>query len=216
MRQNLSVTWQALALAGLVLIDVEPLRAQSEAVIRGQVVAAADGSALAQATATLRGVSGHDSAHALTDQAGRFVFQHVRPGKYVLSVSAEGFDARQLRFVLEPRELKVVSLSLELARLNVNVSVEANPEVIPSTHSPSSTVLTSERLETLPVSQRANLPDAIVTAAPGMIRGHDDFVHVRGHEIALNPPLGRHHHRVWQRYAKRTWGPSRRNRRRRR
>ena len=39
----------------------------------------------------------------------------------------------------------------------------------------------------MPVFQRTNLPDAIVTLAPGMIRGHDDFVHIRGHEVALNP-----------------------------
>ena len=43
------------------------------------------------------------------------------------------------------------------------------------------------RLAELPLTQRTNLPDAIVTAAPGMIRGHDDFVHIRGHEVALNP-----------------------------
>jgi outer membrane receptor protein involved in Fe transport len=48
-------------------------------------------------------------------------------------------------------------------------------------------MLTSDRLDTLPVFQRTNLPDAIVTSAPGMIRGHDDFVHIRGQEIALNP-----------------------------
>jgi outer membrane receptor protein involved in Fe transport len=60
---------------------------------------------------------------------------------------------------------------------------------VASTHSPSSTVLTSERLEGLPAGQQHNLPDAIVTAAPGMIRGHDDFVHVRGHEVALNPTI---------------------------
>jgi len=47
--------------------------------------------------------------------------------------------------------------------------------------------LSSERLEAVPVTQRATLPDAIVTAAPGMIRGHDDFVHIRGEEVALNP-----------------------------
>src|SRR4029450_3067429 len=44
-------------------------------------------------------------------------------------------------------------------------------------------------IDTLPASQRTNLPDAIVMAAPGMIRGHDDFVHVRGQELALNPTI---------------------------
>jgi hypothetical protein len=32
------------------------------------------------------------------------------------------------------------------------------------------------------VSQRSGLPDAPVAAAPGMIRGADDLVHVRGEE----------------------------------
>jgi outer membrane receptor protein involved in Fe transport len=41
----------------------------------------------------------------------------------------------------------------------------------------------------MPAAQLINLPEALVTLAPGMIRGHDDFVHVRGHEIALNPIL---------------------------
>src|SRR5207249_6717882 len=120
-------------------------------------------------------------------QAGRFSFPDVRPGEYVLSVSVEGFDGRQVRFVLEPRELKAMTLSLELNRLNVSVDVTGGRPPLPSTHSPSSTVLTIERLDGLPSSQRTSLPDAIVTAAPGMIRGHDDFVHIRGEEVALNP-----------------------------
>jgi hypothetical protein len=46
-------------------------------------------------------------------------------------------------------------------------------------------MLTEQQVEKIPVFQRTSLSDAIVTSAPGMIRGHDDFVHVRGHEIAL-------------------------------
>jgi outer membrane receptor protein involved in Fe transport len=67
----------------------------------------------------------------------------------------------------------------------VEVTGEANP--LPTTHSPSSTAISGERLESLPLGQRTNLADAILTSAPGMIRGHDDFVHIRGHEVALNP-----------------------------
>ena len=69
----------------------------------------------------------------------------------------------------------------------MQVTGDATPAA--STHSPSSTLLTAQRLDTMPASQRTNLTDAIVTLAPGMIRGHDDFVHVRGHEIALNPSI---------------------------
>jgi outer membrane receptor protein involved in Fe transport len=78
-------------------------------------------------------------------------------------------------------------LDLRPVEIGVQVTPEPTPSV--STHSPSSTLLTQERLEYMPIAERTNLPDAIVTLAPGMIRGHDDFVHVRGHEIALNPSI---------------------------
>ena len=50
-------------------------------------------------------------------------------------------------------------------------------------------MLTSEQIGGMPVAQRTSLPDAIAGAAPGVVRGHDDFVHIRGHEVALNPSI---------------------------
>jgi hypothetical protein len=111
----------------------------------------------------------------------------VRAGEYILSVSSDGFRTRELQVILAPREVRTVTVPLELGRVDVSVDVSGDPLALPSTHSPSSTVLTIDRLEEMPVFQRTTLPDAIVTAAPGMVRGHDDFVHIRGHEIALNP-----------------------------
>ena len=104
-----------------------------------------------------------------------------------MSGSSEGFANRDVRLVLEPREIRAVTLALELPPLNVSVDVTGDVPSLPGTHSPSSTTLTADRLESLPVSQRMTFPDALITAAPGMIRGHDDFVHIRGEEIALNP-----------------------------
>jgi outer membrane receptor protein involved in Fe transport len=170
-----------------VLVAVGPAGAQSEATVRGRVVAAADGSALNQGSVTLKSVDPEASMQTAIDSMGHFAFQNVRPGEYVLSGSSEGFSSRDMQVALEPREIKTVTLALELLPLDVNVSVKGELSSLPSTHSPSSTVLTSERLESLPVFQRTTLTDAVVTATPGMIRGHDDFVHVRGEEVALNP-----------------------------
>src|SRR3989441_12118354 len=178
---------QYLTAVGLILIAIGPAFAQGEATIRGQVLAAANSSALAGVTVTVTPVPRGESVQATTDREGRFSFQNVRPGEYTLAASPDGFNPRELRVVLEPREAKVAMLSLELRGLDVGVQVTGEPTPLASTHSPSSTVLSAERLENMPVSQRTNLPDAIVTSAPGMIRGHDDFVHIRGHEIALNP-----------------------------
>lgn len=162
--------------------------AQAEATLRGQVLAAADASVLPGATVTLISGAGADSRQTIADAAGRFVFTGVHPGDYTVSAALSGFAPRDLRLVVEPRDLRLVTLALDVERVAVSVDVKAE-SAVPSTHSPSSTMLTSERLDRMPLAQRTNLPDAIVTAAPGMIRGHDDFVHVRGHEVALNPSI---------------------------
>jgi outer membrane receptor for ferrienterochelin and colicins len=169
-------------------VDAIPLWAQSEAAVRGQVVAAADRTPFAGVVVSLKSVPAGDSQRATTDAQGWFAFQDVRPGEYLLSSSHDGFAPREIRFVLKPREIKAITLALELSRVEVNVHVTGEV-TLPSTHSPSSTVLSAERIDMLPLAQRVNLPEAIVTSAPGMIRGHDDFVHIRGHEVALNPLL---------------------------
>lgn len=176
-----------LSLAVILIASAGPVWAQSDAIVQGRVVAAADGSALPGATVTLRAVAGREPRQATTDTAGRFAFAQVVPDQYLVSATISGFEPQELRVMLEPREVRTITLPLHVARLAVNVSVTADLLTLPSTHSPSSTMLTAERVEAMPVFRRMGLPDAIVSLAPGMIRGHDDFVHIRGHEIALNP-----------------------------
>jgi TonB dependent receptor/Carboxypeptidase regulatory-like domain len=173
--------------------DVACAWAQAEGLVRGRVQAAADGSAVVQASVTLRPVSAGSQPdldngllEATTDAAGEFLFPRVRPGEYLLAATSEGFGAREVRVMIAPREVTSLTLALEVGRLDVSVNVTGEMPLT-GTHSPSSTVLTVERLDQIPLTQRTSVPDALVTLAPGMIRGHDDFVHIRGHEVALNP-----------------------------
>ena len=183
------MTRHILLFAALIAVGVPaiPAAAQSDAIVQGQVIAAADRSALPGATVTLQAAAGRLPKEATTDADGRFVFAQVAPDQYVVSVGVDGFEPRHMVMTIEPREVRVLSLPLDVARLNVNVRVTADVATLPATHSPSSTMLTKESIERMPAFARRSLPDAIVTSAPGMIRGHDDFVHVRGEEIALNP-----------------------------
>jgi len=178
---SLAAVWSLLVSAPV------PARAQSEAVVRGQLVAAADGSPIAQGSIALVSRATHASTQTSADADGRFAFANVAPGEYIVRGSSQGFSTKEVRIVTEPREIRAVTLALELSPVTVTVDVNAEAIALPSTHSPSSTTLTSQRLELLPASERTTLPDAIVTTAPGMIRGHDDFVHIRGEEVALNP-----------------------------
>jgi len=162
-----------------------PALAQGEGVIHGTVTAQADRSALPGAVVELRGGSLTGPLSMATTTDGHFAFARLAPGDYVLRITLAGFLDGQYRLALKPREAQNLEVALVLRP--VQESVEVTASSLPSVHSPGSTHLTGERLAMTPLTQRTNLPDAIVAAAPGMIRGHDDFVHVRGHEVALNP-----------------------------
>jgi hypothetical protein len=168
------------------LVAAAPLIAQDDTAIRGQVTAEADRSAVLGAQLTLQGDDGGEVARATTDESGSFSFPHLRPGTYVLTAEHDGFAAGRLQFVLKPREIRVITVALAISAVQQRVDVRASAISLASTFSPSSTVVRSEQLEAIPPGQRATLTDAIVVAAPGMIRGHDDLVHVRGQEVALN------------------------------
>lgn len=180
--RTLGAAWIVLALASAA-------SAQGEAVVRGQVLASVDQSPLEAATVTLVPTGGGGSRETVADSAGRFALFQVAPGTYRLTASADAFAPREVRVRLEPREVRTVTLSLDLRRVAFEVDVAAEAPTVAGTHSPSSTVLGAARIDALPPDEGANLPEAIVAAAPGMIRGHDDFVHVRGEEVALNPMI---------------------------
>ena len=151
------------------------------ATLRGQVVEARTGvplpAVLVQIEATRQ--------QATSDADGRFSFQSLRPGQYVLSSWLDSFAPSRIEFVLEPREVKNVQLKLEVRPIELTLDVVGRLSRSESTHSPSSTVLSAERIDSLSVSQKTTISDVLLTAVPGMIRADNDFVHARGHEIGL-------------------------------
>ena len=179
--------------AGVLLVIViilgaaVPTSAQGESAIHGIVKARADGSALPGAVVEIQGAALSSATTTTTTAEGQFAFLRLVPGEYTLTVTLANFQDERYRLSLKPREVQTLNVTLALRP--VEESVEVAADNIPSVFSPGSTHLTAERLAELPLTQRTNLPDAIVAAAPGMIRGHDDFVHIRGHEVALNPSI---------------------------
>jgi outer membrane receptor protein involved in Fe transport len=162
-----------------------PALAQGEGAIHGTVTAQEDRSALPGAILELQSGALPAPLKATTSADGHFAFARLVPGDYMLTITHASFREERHRLALKPREVQNLEFALGLRP--VQESVEVTADSLPSVYSPGSTHLTAERLADLPLAQRTNLPDAIVTAAPGMIRGHDDFVHIRGHEVALNP-----------------------------
>jgi outer membrane receptor protein involved in Fe transport len=171
----------------MVFSAATPSLAQGEGTIHGTVRARADGSTLPGAIVELQGAALTASITTTATTDGHFAFPRLVPGDYVLIVTHTSFQEARYRLSLKPREVQNIEVGLVLRPVQESVEVTAGS--LPSVFSPGSTHFTAERLAELPLTQRTNLPDAIVTAAPGMIRGHDDFVHIRGHEVALNPSI---------------------------
>jgi hypothetical protein len=99
-----------------------PAAAQSDAIVQGQVIAATDRSALPGATVTLKTAAGRLPKEATTDANGRFVFAQVAPDQSVVSVGVDGFEPRHIVVTIEPREVRMLSLPLDVSRLNVHVT----------------------------------------------------------------------------------------------
>ena len=165
---------------------VVPAVAQGHGIVQGRVTARDNALGIASATVTLAPSSRGEPLTTRTGDDGRFALTQVPPGAYVLTVSASGFRTHTMPLSLEPRGTRQLAVSLEVAGVAETVNVTGTDGVGPP---PSATVLSAERLQSLPPADRTGLPDALVTLAPGLIRGHDDFVHIRGHEVALNPMI---------------------------
>src|SRR5437667_385935 len=159
---------------------------QSESAIYGTVAAKADGSVLPNSAVRVQSEATSTVLTTTTGSDGRFAFTALVPGQYTIAVSRENFQEQTLRLTLKPREVQNIRFELPIRGIAESLEVHAPIEPIVSTFSPSSTALDKQFVDDLPVAQRNNLPDMIAVAAPGMIRSHDDFVHVRGHEVALN------------------------------
>ncbi len=159
--------------------------AQSDGAIRGTVTAKADNSLLPGADIRLESRLLTEPLRTKTGDDGAFAFPRLVPGEYTLIVFHDGFQEQAIGFTLKPREIQNVTVELSLQGIQQAVEVSAVAELAP-TYSPSSTMVKQETVDALPLDQRNNLPDMIAVTAPGMIRSHDDFVHVRGNEIALN------------------------------
>ncbi|MBI4454399.1 MAG: TonB-dependent receptor [Acidobacteria bacterium] len=175
-----------LALGALLLGFAPSLLAQGEGAVHGLVIAKADGSPLSNVKVSLEGPTLIEPIQTETGEDGHFGFQHLAPGSYSLVAEREDFLEERVRFTIKPRDVQNITLGLSLRPLTEKIEVTAELVSVLSIHSPSSTTLEEQRIAAIPLPLRNNIPDMIVTTAPGMVRSHDDFVHVRGSEIALN------------------------------
>lgn len=174
----------------IISIGVAPgiVSAQVWGTLAGQVVTRLDRRPLSNVSVEVENVETGERNRSVTDELGRFTFHRLVPGHYRFSAAPAGFRPEQRIFRLAPRELLVLDILLEVEPVREAVTVEA-PSGSPPQGSPSGTIVEGKRIAALPEPIQTHLPEIIAALVPGAVRSHDDLVHVRGSELALNAML---------------------------
>jgi Carboxypeptidase regulatory-like domain len=136
----------------------------TDAVVSG-IVTDPSGAAIANATVTARNTKTGVNTTAKTNAAGVYLFAALLPGAYQLVGEHEGFQ----KYVYEDLQLDVgsqftINLSLTLGKTADSVVVQAATEQLETSTSTVGAVITSRKLEDLPLVGR-NAYDLITTQA---------------------------------------------------
>ncbi|HTG15544.1 MAG TPA: carboxypeptidase regulatory-like domain-containing protein, partial [Blastocatellia bacterium] len=143
-------------------------RAQTQmttGVIQGTVLDEA-GAVLPAANAEVRNPDTNFTRTLATDSGGRFVFLQLQPGRYLLTVSKQGFAT----LVQENLELTVgqtisLSLNMKVSRLEEKITITAAP-TIDTVKTESSTTLNELAVSNLPILGRKF--EDLLTLTPGV------------------------------------------------
>ena len=114
------------AVALLLGLAPSPVSAQSVGSVAGTVVDAADGASLVGVPVRLRKAEGPTVVQVgRTGAGGGYEFVRVRPGRYVLEVSALGYQRRHVPLMVEMGELRGVDVELRRDPFSLETTVEA-------------------------------------------------------------------------------------------
>ncbi len=130
-----------------------------------------NGSAISNASLTLKNVQENTSIPALTNGTGGYIFTQLKPGLYTLEVNAQGFQPQHLRDItIQLAQRAAVDVKLTLGTVNQTVTVSAAAETLLNSESATGgQVLTQETIQDLPLNGRNFIQLAQLTAGAAPI-----------------------------------------------
>ncbi len=141
------------------------------------------GEAIPNAALTLKhsgmewqGSTGADGSHR---------FLQLPAGEYELVATAPGYYRAEAEIVVKPRQPLSVEIQLmKLAKITEQVEVHSADVSLGETSN--SRLLTHSELTSLPGFTVRDIPTLALYTFPGATMSHDNYVHVRGHEVSLS------------------------------
>ena len=176
----------AAAAAALVLLAAAPSSAQEAGTIAGSVADAAAG-ALPGVTVTLTGGALAAPALRVTGPDGRFAFEMLPAGDYVLAVALPGFETQAIPVAVRPGETAALDVVMALERRMESITVVAEEPRIFARNVVAEPMLMQQSNITAVTSVVDNLPG--VSVQEGDAYGFDDWssnVAMRGFQVTIN------------------------------
>lgn len=161
-----------LSVAVLVLLGLaSPAHPQGtvQAQLNGSIVDQSGG-AVAKAVVNLREVDTNSQYSTTSSGVGYYIFTNVRPGNYELTASFPGFAKyTQTGIVLGVGQIATIDISLKVAAAGQQIVVNTQTPVIEPTRTEISQVITTQQIQSLPISGRLFTDFALLS--PGVATG---------------------------------------------
>jgi hypothetical protein len=157
---------QLLLATALVFISLYGVAQNATTSLRG-VVSDPSGASIATATVTLTNDSVGYRAAVKVDPQGQFSFQQLDPGKYTITVAAEGFAQQVLTAELLVAQPATVNVTMSITATVQSVDVSAAAETLNTTDATIGNAINNETLMELPSEGRN--PQTLLALQPGVL-----------------------------------------------
>jgi len=144
-----------LALIITVLLSSDSAKAQLSAGSVTGIVRDASGSAIGDASVTLRNVDTTIEHKTVSNDAGNYVFLNLGPGKYALEATAPGFATKRVaEFILAVNQTASIDISLQVGSQSEVVTISAETEQLDVSTADLGTVIATKQVNDLPLNGR--------------------------------------------------------------
>jgi hypothetical protein len=166
------------------LLGVAGGRAQTtNASIYGAVTDSSGGSVAKAAVTAINNKTGV-SAATLSNEAGLYIFPSLQPGEYRVSAELTGFRKAIAEHVLLEVSSKIsVNLVLEVGATTDSVTVESNSSPLESVTSSVSNVVTTQRVQALPLQNRD--AGALIALQAGVVGDNFNGARTQSQNVTL-------------------------------
>ncbi len=148
------------------LFTAAPLYAQFSGAIDGSVTDQS-GAVVARASVALKSLDTGVVSSTTTNSDGYFRFSSLAPGKYKITVSAQGFSAvSQENIELTAMRVQTISIKMPVGSVESSIEVTETPTLLETDEAKISAVTTQREVEELPLEGR-NIYN-VVSQAPGV------------------------------------------------